>query len=143
MIGLVACCKKKLSVPSKAEDLYISSLFRHASLYCKQQYKSWFILSAMYGLIAPSELIEPYNITLKEKTRLERQEWGRNVFEQLRTKNLQSEVFCLHAGRLYCEPLQHLINSQLPMRGMGIGQQLAWYSSRLKVRLSKRGQDVG
>jgi hypothetical protein len=137
MIGLVACCKKKLSMPSRAENLYISPLFRYASLYCKQQYHAWFILSARYGLILPDELVEPYDLTLQNKTRIERQEWGQKVFEQLRTMNLQSEIFCLHAGRLYCEPLQQLVICQLPMRGMGIGQQLAWYSSRLKVRPSK------
>jgi len=64
MIGLVACCKKKLSVPSRAEDLYISPLFRFASLYCKQQCKTWFILSAKHGLLVPDEFIEPYNLTL-------------------------------------------------------------------------------
>jgi len=76
MIGLVACCKKKLSVPSRAENLYISPLFRYASLYCKQQYKAWFILSAKYGLLVPDEFIEPYNLTLQDETKLERQKWG-------------------------------------------------------------------
>jgi hypothetical protein len=138
MIGLVACCKKKLSVASRSDELYISPLFRYASLYCKQQYKTWFILSAKYGLLSPDEFIEPYNLTLQDRTKLERQEWGSKVFEQLRIMDLQSEVFSLHAGRFYCEPLQHLIACQLPMRGMGIGQQLAWYSSRLEARASKR-----
>ena len=139
MIGLVACCKKKLSVPSRAENIYISPLFRYASLYCKQQYKAWFILSAKYGLLVPDEFIGPYNLTLQDKTKLERQEWGEKVLERLRTMNLQSEIFCLHAGRLYCEPLQHLIACQLPMRGMGIGQQLAWYSSRLILPAGQAG----
>jgi hypothetical protein len=137
MIGLVACCKKKLSLPSKAEDLYISPLFRHASLYCKQQYKGWFILSAKHGLLFPDEFIEPYDINMRNKTKLERQEWGQKIFEQLKAMSLQLELFCIHAGRLYCEPLQPFIAFQLPMRGMGIGQQLAWYSSRLKAGPNK------
>jgi hypothetical protein len=140
MIGLVSCCKKKIFVPSRAENLYISPLFRYASRYCKEQYKSWYILSAKYGLLVPDEFIEPYNLTLQDKTNLERQEWGRKVFEQLRTMNMHSEVFFLHAGGVYCEPLEHLIACQLPMRGMGIGQQLAWYSSRLKAKLGKQVQ---
>jgi hypothetical protein len=143
MIGLVACCKKKVSVPSRAEELYISPLFRFASLYCKQQYKDWFILSAKYGLLSPDEFIRPYNLTLQDKTKLERQEWGQQVFEQLQTVNLQSEIFFLHAGRLYCEPLQNLIACQLPLMGMGIGRRLAWYSSRLKAEPNKKGQVVG
>lgn len=140
MIGCVACCKKKLSVPARAEELYISPLFRNASLYCKRQYKAWFILSAKYGLLSPKEFIEPYDLSLQDKTKLERQAWGRKVFEQLRTMNLQSEIFCLHAGRLYCEPLQDLVACQLPLRGMGIGRQLAWYSSRLKAEPNKKGR---
>jgi hypothetical protein len=142
MIGLVSCCKKKICEPSRAENLYISPLFCYASRYCKEQYKSWYILSAKYGILVPGEFIEPYNLTLQDKTNLERQEWGRKVFEQLRTMDLQSEIFFLHAGRVYCEPLEHLIACQLPMRGMGIGQQLAWYSSRLKAKLEKQVQIV-
>jgi hypothetical protein len=106
MIGLVACCKKKLSLPSKAEELYISPFFRHASLYCKQQYKSWFILSANHGLLLPGEFIEPYDVNLRDKTKLEGQEWGQKVFEQLKAMNLQLELFCFHVRTEFCKFIQ-------------------------------------
>src|SRR6185437_8537675 len=42
-IGLVACCKTKLTITTMAERLYCSDLFQKAAAYCRRQYYRWFI----------------------------------------------------------------------------------------------------
>jgi hypothetical protein len=43
----------------------------------------------------------------------------------------------IHAGADYCHPLSEILQSvgikvELPLKGLGIGEQLAWYSQRAK-----------
>ena len=64
-IVLISCVSKKLSHKSKAQELYISPLFRKNIQYAKSlNPDKIFILSAKYGLIKLEEEIEPYNKTL-------------------------------------------------------------------------------
>lgn len=61
---LVACCGRKLKDAAPAADLYISSLFKKSRTYAEQRGR-WFILSALHGLVDPTAMIAPYNVTLR------------------------------------------------------------------------------
>jgi hypothetical protein len=67
----------RLSPPHEASRLYISPLFRKASRYCEAQYDAWFILSAKYGLVAPEQVIAPYDCSLLAHGDAARAAWGR------------------------------------------------------------------
>lgn len=127
MIGLVACCKTKLDRPASAEDLYCSVLFRMARAYCVAHYAKWFILSAKYGLVNPTQVIAPYDCTLVGQKRSAREEWGRRVCHQLEALGLGNETFAAHAGKVYVGPLIHRLRVESPLAGLGIGQRMAWY----------------
>lgn len=129
MIGLVACCKKKLPVAAKAEEIYCSPLFRKAKEYCLIHYPRWFILSAKFGLLDPTKLIAPYDCTLLAQTRQARDKWGQLVYSQLAALGLTEESFVAHAGRVYVVPLADKLRIVTPLAGLGIGQQMAWYSN--------------
>jgi hypothetical protein len=63
-IGLVGCVKTKRSFASPGKDLYASPLFRGRRRYVEASCDRWFVLSALHGLVAPDEVLEPYDVTL-------------------------------------------------------------------------------
>lgn len=133
-IGLVACCKTKLAVRTTAERLYTSDLFKKASAYCQKNYSRWFVLSAKYGLVCPSQLIEPYDQTLIGQPADKQKAWAVGVLKQLKSRDLLAGrvKFCVHAGQDYARFLiPSLPTYELPLKGLGIGEQLAWYKKAL------------
>ena len=136
-IGLVGCAKKKKKQRSKAKDLYISDLFIKTRRYAETRYDQWFILSTKYHLVEPQTYIDPYDETLNEKTTDERKEWSKVVFGQIRSKfpNPSSCELHFHAGARYREFLKPLLTEagyscEVPLKGLKIGEQLAWYRRR-------------
>jgi len=113
-----------------------SDLFRKAYSYATKNYDFVAILSAKYGLLFPDEKIEPYNLTLNDMSSRERKEWADKVFNQMKTRLKLKEfdkVF-FHAGKKYREQLiQKLgnmgIQCKVPLEGLGIGKQKAWYKA--------------
>jgi cytoplasmic iron level regulating protein YaaA (DUF328/UPF0246 family) len=123
---LVACCGPKLTHPAPAADLYVSALFKKARIYAERRGK-WFVLSALYGLLDPTEVIAPYNITLKRLSSEERRKWGQKVREQLDTAGLMRRPLVALAGADYVNPLlQAGLEVTQPMKGYRIGEQLQW-----------------
>ena len=114
-----------------AKDLYISPWFQKAKRYVEALEARWAILSAEYGLLSPEEPIEPYDTTLNSMPIKERREWATRVIEQVMELDLPGESVVLLAGAKYREFLLPLLEEkglavEVPMRGLGIGQQLQW-----------------
>jgi hypothetical protein len=132
-VGLVACAKTKSARKQEAKDLYLSHLFLLASRYCAENYAQWHILSARYGLLSPLEEIEPYDETLGEFTPPAREKWAERVIAQARRLYVPEQtLFHFHAGGWYAKLLAGRIGgSRLPLAGLGIGRQIAWYLDRL------------
>ena len=94
-------------------------------------------MSAKHGLVEPSNILQPYNETLKGKSRPEQQEWANRVFQQLLIV-LPKPHDCLlyfHAGFEYRKLLLQLLaekgfDCKVPLQGLAIGEQLAWYKAR-------------
>jgi hypothetical protein len=112
--------------PSPAADLYISDLFKKARTYAERRGR-WFILSALHGLLDPTAVIAPYDVTLKKMSAAKRREWGRRVRDQMETEGLIGLPLVALAGEDYVKPLlaAGLIVEQ-PMKGLGIGEQKQW-----------------
>lgn len=130
-IALVACVSKKRTSPQAAKDLYCSDWFIKASNYALHHSDRWFILSARYGLVQPSAVIEPYNGTLKIMPQLKRKHWAERVMIDLKKILEPGDEVIFLAGISYrehlIEPIQQLgCVVQVPMEGLGIGQQLSW-----------------
>ena len=136
-IVLVGCVKRKLDQPAQARDLYVSPLFRKERAYAEATGLPWFILSAEHGLVAPTDVLEPYERALSRSPRSYRVQWGQDVVDQLiaRLGPLRSVVIEIHAGAAYCDPIRELLISQgaevlEPLSGRTLGQRLAWYGPR-------------
>lgn len=134
---LVGCGKLKLPRPARAKDLYTGTLFK-ASRAFAEQCDGWRILSARYGLVSPDSRIAPYNQRLCAN-RLERHQWGLVAATGLtyEMRGLDFEVIVL-AGEDYADPIcsvleQRGIVCKRPLRGMGIGQRMAWLKKQIEV----------
>lgn len=111
-----------------------SDLFRKAYAFAVKNYNFVAILSAKYGLVFLRDKIEPYDLTLNDMSTRQRKEWTENVFNQMKTK-LQLREFdkvFFHAGKKYREYLipklrEIGIRCEVPLKGLGIGKQKAWY----------------
>lgn len=133
-IYLLSCVKSKKSQSSCAEDMYVSSLFKKMLQYAKNKNPSQiFILSAKYGLLELSDVIEPYEKTLNKMNKEDRKEWSENVLNQLKNKaNLEVDNFVFLAGQKYRENLiSALKHYSVPMEGMPFGKQLQWLEAQI------------
>ena len=138
-IVLVGCVKSKLSHAAPAKDLYTSALFRKERAYAEMAAELWFILSAEHGLVAPDQVLQPYELRLSTTPSSYRKDWGVRVVQQLQDTagSLGGRTIEVHAGSAYVEPLRveltqagaHLVE---PLAGLTLGQRLAWYSSHMR-----------
>ena len=135
-IGLVGCVKAKLDHAAPAMDLYVSTLFRGRRTYVERTCERWFILSALYGLVRTSVLLEPYDLALNKASRADRRTWATSVLSQLDAElgSCAGLTFEIHAGASYAD--YGLVDGLMargavverPCAGLGMGQQLAFYA---------------
>jgi len=132
-VALVSCSKNKREYKCSAAEMYSeSTLFTKATKYIKNnEYDKWFILSALHGLLEPKKQIEPYNVTLNNMKNLEIKIWAEQVMQQLQQHEITSIDF--YAGDKYRKYLIPLLEKEgvicnVPLKGMGIGQQLQFYT---------------
>ena len=128
---LVSSVSMKQVAPACAKDLYDSPWFRKARACVEAIGCPWYILSEKYGLIEPNATIEPYEKTLKTMRKSERCEWAFGVMKDLDPILAGVKSMTILAGERYREFLEpelrrRGITVHVPMRGMGIGEQLAW-----------------
>ncbi|OGY46579.1 MAG: hypothetical protein A2663_04690 [Candidatus Buchananbacteria bacterium RIFCSPHIGHO2_01_FULL_46_12] len=134
-IVLISCVSKKLNHKSKAQDLYVSPLFQKNLRYARSlNPDKIFILSAKYGLLSLTDVVEPYDKTLNKMTSNEIKEWANSVLKQLqKVFDLDKEEFVFLAGNNYRKfLLPRIKNYKIPMLGLGIGKQLKWLTERIK-----------
>lgn len=75
-IVLIGCVKSKLTTAAPAKDLYTSALFARRRGYAEASTKPWFIVSGRLGLVAPDEIIAPYELYLPAMSQRYRNAWG-------------------------------------------------------------------
>ena len=135
-IAIIGCTSKKKSYPCKAIELYQESPFFCKELkYAKNIIKAddIYILSAKHHLIHGSKVIEPYNVTLIGKSKVERISWTEISLSQiLKEFNPAEDKLYLLCGTKYyefleCELKKNNYQYEIPLKGIGgIGKQLQW-----------------
>lgn len=129
-IVLLSCVATKLDHAAPAKELYISPLFKKSLAYAESlKPDDITILSAQYYVLSLDKVIEPYNKTLLTMPVDEIREWAAQVIKILADKyDLDNDEFIILAGdkyRKYITPM--LKHWSAPLKGLRIGQQLAWY----------------
>jgi hypothetical protein len=137
-VYLISCVGKKLDHSAPAKDLYDSPWFRLARRHVERQEGMWFILSAKYGLVPPDQIIEPYDQTLRTMNVTDRSAWARRVQRQMDVAVRDAVCCVVLAGTQYREFLMDYLTdrfkTEVPMEGLGIGEQLHWLLITLRGR---------
>jgi hypothetical protein len=143
-IALIGCSKTKKVVDRlewvPARELYTGDLFRKRVAYVESKGLPWYILSAKSGVLHPDTAVMSYDATMGDKTEYEIAEWHSSVVTMLLDKlyynhnepPLKTVTLEIHAGAKYVQPLEQMlkllgIKVVLPVKGLGIGEQLAYY----------------
>ncbi len=132
-VALVGCVKKKLGRAAPASELYISPLFQRQKEWAIARCGSWLILSAKYGVVRPDSVIDPYEMTLKRASAVQKRTWSAQVLRQLQDElgRVEGLHFEIYAGKDYfgyglIEGLRGAgATVQLPWQGLGLGKRLA------------------
>ncbi len=144
-VGFVGCVKTKLGIAAPAEDLYQSSLFVGRRHYVEDSCDSWWILSAMHGLVHPKQVLEPYDMALKDLSSTQRRAWAGEVLEQVRLQiqYVSGDVAEIHAGSEYRDfGLAAGLRSigfvvEVPTQGLRFGPQLSFYKQHSADRRAR------
>lgn len=135
-IVLLSCTKSKLDKPSPAQELYSASpMFRKTLEYGKSlDPDKMYILSAKHHLVPMTKVLSPYDKTLKEMPKKEKEAWAEETIKQMKSAglNLDKDHFVFLTGSEYMKPLQSSIkNTEAPMDGKRLGERLGWLNSQI------------
>src|SRR5262245_62155352 len=123
---LISCVKTKRPDPCQAKDLYISTLFRAQREFAERWADQWYVLSALYGLVGPTQVIAPYEKTLTSSSVSERRAWSRKVANTLLARCGTDARIIITAGQSYCGFLEPLLKDRghtvwRPLKGLSMG----------------------
>ncbi len=143
-ICLVGCCKQKATRPCQGKDMYLSPLFRFCRRWAERHCQAWAILSAHYGIVLPDEVIEPYDVTIGQRTgygcRMNPAEYMSWMYGHAQARFLCHHVpyeLIVLAGKEYHACLAHFrIRYTAPLDGLGIGERLAWLKANAEEQPS-------
>ncbi|WP_349410833.1 DUF6884 domain-containing protein [Pseudalkalibacillus sp. SCS-8] len=138
MIGLLATGRKKLGHSAPVLDFYTSPLFQKSVEYAKRHYDRFYFYNAKDGLLLPDQTLEPYDLSIKTFSIMEKKVWARNVIDTFQKYESPDDIVVyLHGGKVYRDHLEPQLEQrgydyEIPMKGLGIGQQLAWLDAQMK-----------
>lgn len=130
MIVYIGCVKEKLDHRAKAEDLYISDLFKKELAYARSLNPDHiYILSAKHYLLDLNDIIAPYDETLNDMSAEERKSWAEKVIDKIKEKHISLDKKSIFlAGSNYTEYLvEYFSKAVCPYDKLdGIGYILSW-----------------
>jgi len=119
-IAIITCGSKKKSYPCAAYKMYEDGIFfNKMKTYVENVYDKYYILSGKYGLLEPTQVIEPYgdvvffaqkifkNRGLKPQSKSYKIEWAKQVSEQA---NFEGNEINWHINIYYWEYLKPYFN---------------------------------
>lgn len=139
-VVFLSCTKSKLDKRAPAQELYSPSPTFKKTLDYGNQIKpdKMFILSAKHHLVPLEKELDPYDLTLKEMKKDEKDAWGEEVMKQMKEKgiNVEKDKMIFLVGAEYMKPITKLLpdNAQVevPMQGLRMGERMKWLNSKIK-----------
>jgi hypothetical protein len=137
-IVLLSCTKSKTPYEAPAQELYSASpMFQKTLEYVKTlKPDKMYILSAKHYLVDLNQKLKPYDLTLKDFNKEEKEKWGAEVYREMKQRGIDpnKNQFIFLAGNEYIKPLLKYIpesNIETPMGGKRFGERLKWLNSQL------------
>ncbi len=160
-IALIGCGKSKRNFACEARDLYTGPLFNARREWAERFADAWWIASAEHLILEPEQVIEPYDLSLSDLDADTRRWRARQIESQFRRRWVDCCTFCkaksgfivtdkkprvvLLAGRDYLTGFHELrsrsmdrYDFEVPLDGMGIGQQLFWLKEQTRSSFHKQ-----
>jgi hypothetical protein len=138
-VVLLSCTKSKTKHAAPAQELYSASpMFQKTLEYGKSlKPDKMYILSAKHHLVPLTKTLEPYDKTLKEMPKDEKEQWGEETVKQMKSSgiNPEKDTFVFLTGSEYMKPLAKYIpdgNIEKPMEGKRFGERLKWLNSQVQ-----------
>jgi len=112
----------------------------------------WRILSAKHGLLRPDAIVGPYEATLNAMAVAQRRAWAARVLVDLAPFVAAGDAVVVLAGARYRELVvpsleRRGVRVDVPLAGLGIGEQLRWFvqraASSVEARPQRRSAPVG
>jgi hypothetical protein len=129
---VIGCGRRKANLPAEAQDLYMSKRFRAARRLSEALDVPYLILSARHGIVAHREVLDPYDIDIKELGESEQRNWASASIRSLRQAVGDAPVALL-ATRRYVEPilaanaqLKHPLEINAPLAQLEEHHHQAW-----------------
>lgn len=126
---------------SKAAELYAGSKFNMYKQYAEGESektgKPWFILSGKYGLVAPDEVIQNYNVGLQSQNKAYREQWYKDTVSQIEDRIPAGSFIQILASAPYASGLVPRLMElgyvvDWPLKGLSQGLHRRWVSQKLK-----------
>jgi hypothetical protein len=139
-VVLISCSKSKLTKKAPARDLYTGRLFRKSVSWAESQGYTWYIVSALYGLVHPDQSLEPYDFTLKQLRARERESWAHIVVAAELTKYVSKGSHAilimpqLYRRYIETELRKASITFENPVEHLPIGKQINWLATKTSIR---------
>ena len=135
-IVLISCVKGKRENELMAKDLYKGPLFKNSLCVAKRlqpDESKIFILSAKWYLLPLEKRIGPYEMTLKNFSEKEKEDWGKKVADELkRVSKLDTDEFIILAGKEYIRPISDKITNLIDyLENRNYGQRTSYLKSQL------------
>jgi hypothetical protein len=116
-----------------AKELYKGPLFKNSlcvAMKLQSDETKVFILSAKYHLVSLNELICPYDLTVKNFSDTQKEEWGNKVISELKkVSNIESDEYIILAGKEYINPISEIKNLIDYLGTRNYGQRTSYLKS--------------
>ncbi len=140
-IGLVAASKRRRGGIARAHEQFDPSpVFRRARDFCDRSYSEWYVLSTVYLLALPQQVVGADEPALYMLSAAERLAWAEAVAGQLRARvgrSAEPLTFALYGSQMYSELMMRVAPDlvfEAPLSGMSFVERLHWYDDRLRTR---------
>lgn len=105
-VVLIGCSDSRATSATAARELFEGAAFRTGRAYAAASGCPWYVLSAKWGLLAPDDVVGPYDVCLQHQPDSYRRAWGRWVVERLADLHPGVRVRLeVHASAAYADPL--------------------------------------
>jgi hypothetical protein len=143
--ALISCSKSKSNKPVFAHKMYTGDISFKSTNVALFDGIPIFYLSSRYGLVVSSDIIEPYDEYIGDKTVPQRKKWASMIIEQMSDSNLLEKTteIIIYAGNQYREFIVPYLEERgikvvVPLENMGNGKQKRVLNQKIQEKVSSK-----
>lgn len=133
---LIGCGRQKTTGPTAARDLYTSTRFAAATKLVEALGAPWFVISGKHGLLPPDQIVEPYDLDLKQLSQDDIRSWADRV---IRALPKDADSICVLSEHGYSDPIVTILAQKQelrvvrPLEDVDFRYHEGWLNQALKI----------